>query len=139
MLEFTALPYASFKDNITYGVFRRHELAELMRALAGKLKYFSIGSAHNEYTILKLRGVVVREAILKKRYKNFPPGHILDVLVAKVRGLFNSHANKETFYSPYTISDHLSDLKIVLYEYGLAGEIVDRAIALNRVHLGCSL
>ncbi len=135
MLEFTALPFSSFKDNITYGVFRREDLLMVMSILAGKVKYFSIGSIHNEYAILKMRGVVVREAILRKRYKYFIPGYLfgkffsINIIYSCLR------RNKKNLYPAYTASDHISDLEAVLREYGLANEFVGKAIYLNKLHL----
>ncbi|OYZ27497.1 MAG: hypothetical protein B7X82_15025 [Hydrogenophilales bacterium 17-64-65] len=133
MLEFTALPFTSFKDNLTYGVFKRADLWEVMSVLSGKVKYFSIGNIHNEYTVLKMKGVVVRKAILRKRYKYFPPGHLFDKMLAISRIL--SYRNKKKLYPVYTAADHLSDLETVLREYGVADEVVAKAIYLNKLHL----
>lgn len=137
MLTFTSLPFSSFKDNLTYGVWRREALSRVITDLRGKIKYFSIGSVGNEYTLLHYRGVVVPDVFMRKRYKWIPPGHRLGRIVALLNR-FRLIKPKRPVYPKYTHDDHFRDLKTVLELGGVDASVVRQAIALNRIHLSNS-
>ena len=133
MLAFTSLPLLSFKDNLTYGVWRRKALVRIIDDLNGRIKYFSIGSVGNEYSVLLYRGVVVPEVYLRKRYKWIPPGHGLK----KVTGLLyrlRIAKQQQPVYPKYSHADHFVDLRTVLEIAGIDESIIERAINLNKLH-----
>ncbi|MEQ8407150.1 MAG: glycosyltransferase [Gammaproteobacteria bacterium] len=134
VLEFTKLPFMSFKDNITYGVYRTAELARCTNALKGKVKYFSIGGVHNEFNVLSMQAIFTPAAILQKRYRNLPPGHCLEIIVdALARVLQTAYPNSSgpVVYPRYSSSDYLYDLKTVLNNYGVPEDIQSQIIVIN--------
>lgn len=134
MLAFTSLPFLSFKDNLTYGVWRREALSRVIDDLSGKIKYFSIGSIGNEYSLLLYRGVVVPDVYLRKRYKWIPPGHRLDKVIDLLCRLKVIKQGKSV-YPKYTKADHFEDLRTVLEIGGVDESIIEQAINLNKQHL----
>lgn len=132
MLAFTSLPFLSFKDNLTYGVWRREALSCVMDDLSGKIKYFSIGSVGNEYSLLLYRGVVVPGVYLRKRYKWIPPGHGLNKIIDL---LYKFKKQNKSVYPKYTHADHFKDLRTALEMGGVDEAIVQQAINLNKLHL----
>lgn len=135
VLEFTKLPFASFKDNITYGVYRKDDLFRHTNALEGKVKYFSIGCVHNEFNVLNMQGIYTPAAILRKRYKNIPPGHILNpILEILVSTLvkFKFIKRKTAIYPRYSNSDYVADLETILSVYGVPQDIHAQVITINQ-------
>jgi glycosyltransferase involved in cell wall biosynthesis len=136
MLSFTALPFHSFKDNITYGVWRHEVLLKIINDLHGKLKYFSIGAAANEYCLLKYKGVLLNDVYLRKRYRWIPPGHILRKLVASFqRVIFNKCVGSESLNCKYSAQDHIDDLQTVLELCRCDKAVIDNALDKNRIWL----
>lgn len=138
LLKYTQLPFVSFKDNITYGVYRKNELLQHTTALDGKIKYFSIGCVHNEFNILKMQAIYTPKAILRKRYKNFPPGYKLNIIIdlfVLVTSFFRLAKHKNIVNQSYSNSDYLNDLKTVLSIYGLPQDIYKQVISINQLKI----
>jgi glycosyltransferase involved in cell wall biosynthesis len=133
MLAFTSLPLLSFKDNLTYGVWRREALSRVIDDLTGRIKYFSIGSVGNEYSVLLYRGVVVPDVFMRKRYKWIPPGHGLKKLT-ELLYRFKFIKQEKPVYPKYTHADHFVDLRTVLEIGGVDESIIQQAINLNKLH-----
>lgn len=133
MLAFTALPFSSFKDNLTYGVWR----ASVLRRIVEDTKstgYFSIGGVMNEYALLIAKGQYLPNAYLRKRYRYFPPGIIFEDYILSLRNLILQNQPK-ILYSNYTNQDHLYDLIKVLKLANLDQNTINMAVDLNRIHL----
>ena len=131
MLAFTALPFSSFKDNLTYGVWRRPALARVIADLDGKTRYFSIGCVANEYALMLFRGCVEPAAQLRKRYRYVPPGSLFEPLFSVLSRLKRGGRTADK-YPRYSHEDYLHDLAAVLALAGLDGPTL--ALALERTH-----
>lgn len=133
LIEFTKLPFRSFKDNITYGVYRTRVLRECNNALREKIKYFSIGGVRNEYNIIMMRGLSVPAAVLIKRYKWVPPGHCLNPFFGWLftfKRLLEVN-NRSPLYPSYTVNDYMSDLRVALAVAGVDDKRCNEVIGLN--------
>ena len=128
MLTFTALPFSSFKDNLTYGVWRNHILQKIICDLKDQTRYFSIGGVANEYALLNIPGCLVPKAYLKKRYRTVPPGSFFEPLFSFVSNL-NRQGLKKDLYPNYNEKDYFEDLRIVLQLAGLDETTIERASA----------
>ena len=128
LLKYTELPFSSFKDNITYGVYRTEKLKKCMQALEGKLRYFSIGCIHNEYVIQYLKAVFTPEAILYKRYRYFPPGYWAIKVLHKIKGCVFGNEIKNTKYSS---EDFFIDLVTVMNLSNASAELTAKVVDLN--------
>jgi glycosyltransferase involved in cell wall biosynthesis len=128
LIGYTKLPFSSFKDNITYGVYRTKELQRCMLELDSKVKYFSIGCIHNEYIIQFLKAASTPEAILRKRYKNLPPGHLFQKLLLP----FLVFQKSKKLSSRYTTNDFFEDLEAVMKLSLAPRKITEEVISLNK-------
>ena len=134
LMSFTALPFSSFKDNLTYGVWR-HNILERVINDTKNTKYFSIGCAANEYALLISSGSYIDNAHLRKRYKRFPPGSIFEIFVVLLCALTGRH-QKKYLYPSYSSGDFIDDLEYVFKVAGLDNSNIEKALHLNRQHLG---
>lgn len=131
MLKFTGLPFSSFKDNLTYGLWRTPFLIKVFLDTKDT-NYFSIGGASNEYALLNSPCCFVKNAYFVKRYKYFPPHTFLD----RVLMWFLSKFRAKTYICNINTDNILlSDIELVLKRFGLEKNVVDRAISLNLSHL----
>jgi glycosyltransferase involved in cell wall biosynthesis len=128
MLKFTSLPFTSFKDTMTYGVWRRDALSRVLNDLSGRTRYFSIGGAANEYTLLLYRGCFVDGPCLRKRYRYVPPGSFLEPVVSAVSRIKRGAIRTE-LYSRYTRDDHIQDLLTVFKLAGLDQATIELALS----------
>jgi glycosyltransferase involved in cell wall biosynthesis len=128
LIGYTKLPFSSFKDNITYGVYRTKELQRCMLELDLKVKYFSIGCIHNEYIIQFLKAVSTPEAILRKRYKNLPPGHLFQKLLIP----YSIFQKSKKLSSRYSTNDFFEDLEAVMQLSLAPKKIIEEVISLNK-------
>ena len=127
MLTFTSLPFSSFKDTMTYGVWRSGALLRILNDLDGRTKYFSIGGAANEYALLLYRGCYVTGAYLRKRYRYLPPGSFFEPVFAVLSRIKRREARTE-LYPRYTREDHIQDLQTVFRLAGLDQTTIERAL-----------
>lgn len=134
MMSFTSLPFSSFKDNLTYGIWRQQALSRVIEGTRA-IRYFSIGGAANEYALLLYRGCHVKSAYLRKRYKLAPPGSVAEPLFRILSRLRRLGRKSTTPYPRYTPEDHINDLVAVFKMAGLDTENIERAVKLNRLHL----
>jgi len=133
MLSFTSLPFSSYKDNLTYGIWRRQALSRVI-ADTSKMKYFSIGGAANEYALLLYRGCYTTSVYFRKRYKYAPPGSFMGPFIDILSGLM-WWRDKGNIYPTYTHQDHIKDLVTVFNMAGLDNQTIAHAVKLNRFHL----
>ncbi len=133
LMSFTALPFLSFKDNLTYGMWRRTILERVINDTR-ETKYFSIGCAANEYALLISPGSYIENASLRKRYKRFPPGSIFEIFVEFLY-VFKRRHQKNSSYPLYSLNDCIDDLEYVFIVAGLDNTTIQRALHLNRQHL----
>jgi glycosyltransferase involved in cell wall biosynthesis len=133
MLSFTSLPFVSFKDNMTYGVWRYSVLCQIIED-TNITSYFSIGGVANEYTLLKFRGCYIQSAYLRKRYKYFPPGSVFDKIVAFIL-IYLRQSNSKQLYPRYTDRDYINDLISVLKLANVDSKNIEKAVQLNLLHL----
>ena len=134
LMSFTALPFLSFKDNLTYGVWRSTILEKVINDTK-KTKYYSIGLAANEYALLISPGSYVDNAYLRKRYKIFPPGSIFEIFL-KFLYFIKRKNQRNSLYPLYSLNDCIDDLEYVFEVAGLDKKNIERALYLNRKHLG---
>lgn len=128
LIGYTKLPFSSFKDNITYGVYRTKELQRCMIELDSKVKYFSIGCIHNEYIIQFLKATYTPQAILRKRYRNLPPGHLFQ----KILSPFSIFKKSKKLSFRYTTDDFFDDLETVMKLSLAPKKIIEEVISLNK-------
>lgn len=127
VLAFTALPFTSFKDNLTYGVWRRWALETVIDDLRDKTRYYSIGGVANEYALLKFKGCLVAGASLRKRYRFVPPGSALEPLFTLLSFLKRGGGPPD-LYPRYTQQDHRNDLRTVFWIAGLEESLIERIL-----------
>jgi len=134
MMSYTSLPFLSFKDNMTYGIWRQQALSRIISDTR-KLKYFSIGGAANEYTLLLYRGCYAPNAYLRKRYIYAPPGSFIapfiDFLYTLIWWKDEGHKKVPTYFD----QDYLDDLETVFNIAGLDNQTIAHAIKLNMLHM----
>jgi hypothetical protein len=99
-----------------------------MLELDSKVKYFSIGCIHNEYIIQFLKAASTPEAILRKRYKNLPPGHLFQKLLLP----FLVFQKSKKLSSRYTTNDFFEDLEAVMKLSLAPRKITEEVISLNK-------
>jgi glycosyltransferase involved in cell wall biosynthesis len=134
MISFTSLPFSSFKDNLTYGIWRRKSLSRIIEDTRNT-RYFSIGGAANEYALLLYRGCYADSVNFRKRYKYAPPGSFVEPLFDFVARLMWLKDKGNACYKTYTAQDHIQDLLTVFNKAGLDKQTIAHAIKLNQFHL----
>lgn len=135
MISFTSLPFLSFKDNMTYGIWRRNALAKVIKDTSN-IKYFSIGCVANEYALILFRGCYTNRVYFRKRYKYAPPGSFAEPLFDFFPRLMRWLCSKEAkqIYPTYTEQDLIQDLMSVLNTAGLDSQTIAHAVKLNHLH-----
>lgn len=133
MLSFTSLPFTSFKDNITYSVWRRDVIKRVADDLHGKIKYFSVGSVANEYSLLISKGVYVLDTYMRKRYEWLPPGHLIGRAISSIFCIFQLKRNCSS--AVYSADDHFADLTLALNLAGVNVDVIKKAIELNKKYV----
>lgn len=131
MLIFTGLPFSTFKDNLTYGLWRTPFLFKVFLDTKAT-KYFSIGGASNEYALLNSPCGFVKSAFFIKRYKYFPPGTFFDKVLMVFLSFFRIKRSNRNINLDNIL---LSDIELVLKRFGLENNIIEKAIRLNLIHL----
>jgi glycosyltransferase involved in cell wall biosynthesis len=134
MISYTSLPFVSFKDNITYGVWRQKALKDVI-SKTREIKYFSIGGAANEYTLLLNRGCYLKSVFLRKRYIYAPPGSFIFSYLEILRRMMWWKPKITNLNPKYTEQDHIEDLLLIFNIVGLDKDIITDAIKLNKIHL----
>jgi glycosyltransferase involved in cell wall biosynthesis len=134
MISFTSLPFLSFKDNLTYGVWRSNALSKVISDTR-KIKYFSIGGAANEYTLLLFRGCFLNKVYLRKRYIYAPPGSFIFPFIEFIYKMMWWKNKSKNSNPPFSDQDHINDLLTVFDLAGLDSQTISRAIKLNQRHM----
>jgi len=133
--NYSSLPFNSFKDNLTFGVWRTWQLKEIMKISEMGVKYFSIGGVFNEYTLALCRGVVVNEVLFYKRYLSLPPGsfiyHVFKPL--KLALNFFTGNSKGRRYPKYAGSDFEGDIRLVLRDARMEDAFIEEIVEISRV------
>jgi len=133
MLFFTKLSFMTFKDNLTYGVWRNSVLKKIIHDTRN-MKYFSIGGAANEYALLTTKGKFIENTYFLKRYKYLPPGSFFSFIfyiLLKIKKI----KMKQNCYPRYTCEDHINDLVKVLKLAKVDNNTIDTVVELNWNHL----
>jgi glycosyltransferase involved in cell wall biosynthesis len=133
MMSFTSLPFSSYKDNLTYGIWRRQALSRVIEDTR-KINYFSIGGAANEYALLLHRGCYIPDVYFRKRYKYAPPGSFVGPFFDFLSSMM-WWRKEGKLYPGYTKKDHIEDLMIVFNMAALDKETIAEAVKLNHLHL----
>lgn len=134
MMLFTSLPLHSFKDNLTYGIWRHQALSRVIEDTS-KTGYFSIGAAANEYALLLYRGCYTSSVYFRKRYRYVPPGSFIGPFSDFLLGLMWWKNEGIKQYPTYTRQDYIDDLVTVFNLAGLDSHTIEQAVKLNQNHL----
>lgn len=134
--KFTSLPHTSFKDNMTFGVWRTEALKAIMHSAKDNIKYYSIGGPLNEYTLGKVRGVQLNEYLFSKYYKTFPPGHFLEkvILFLKKTPMLGWKIPFAREYPRYTFQEFSDDIRWGLLKADFDERFIKRVIEINRAY-----
>jgi len=134
MMLYTSLPFSSFKDNLTYGIWRQLALSRIISDTR-KINYFSIGGAANEYALLLYRGCYTTSTFFRKRYRYVPPGSFIGPFFQFLVDMMWWRDKGIKLYPTYTHQDHINDLVSIFIMAGLDSQTISHAVRLNRLHL----
>lgn len=137
VFRYSSLPFKTHKDNLIYGLWRREVIKEILaRIKRSPLNKILIGSSMNEYALSLHRAGFVNKPLFQKRYRYFPPGTRIDLIIGALSRILYRLTGREIVDSNLSFAEqHLNDLGAVLRLGGFDEDYVSRVVGANRYHL----
>jgi len=138
VIAYARQPFSTHKDNLVYALWRRVFLEDLVQEMERVFDGpFPVGTAMNEYALLKSRGRYHREILFHKRYRYIPPGHWVGPLLKPIVPIWRWLKGKPPAGKPsgYGGEQFLADLSKLMDSSGATKELVQKIVAANQSHV----